>query len=80
MKYKDEKKHGDGHMSKEKHMSHKGADQGDMSPVVEDFQRPTKDFSQEGFSKTLQYIERKDKLNSKQASTIRKDGYEGRYS
>lgn len=53
---------------------------GDMSPHVEDYQKPESDFSQEGFSKTLEYIERKDKFEKKEASGIKKQAYQGRYS
>ena len=80
MKYKDEKKHGDGHMSKEKHMSHKGHEQGDMSPVVDDYQKPMKDYSQSGFSKTTEYVERQDAFQAKEATEIKKQDYKGRYS
>ena len=61
-------------------MAHKGYSQGDMSPVVEDYQRPLKSFSQEGFSKTTEYVERQDKHIDKAASDIRKQAYLGRYS
>ena len=70
----------DGHMGKESKMSHKGHTQGDMSPMVEDFQRPEKDFSQKGFSKTTEYIERRDKFEGKNAKDIEKQAYQGRYS
>lgn len=61
-------------------MKNAGLKQGDMSPHVEDYQRPLKSFSQEGFSKTDAYIERQDKHVDKAASDIRKQAYEGRYS
>lgn len=61
-------------------MSHKGYKQGDMSPTVEDYQRPSKSFSQEGFSKTTEYVERQDRHQDKAASDIRKQAYNGRYS
>lgn len=61
-------------------MSHAGYMQGDMSPKVKDYQRPKSDFSQEGFSKTLEYVERQDKHQKKAAHDIRKQGYMGRYS
>lgn len=67
-------------MKKEGRMAHKGHAQGDMSPVVEDYQRPSKSFSQEGFSKTTQYVERQDKHQDAAASDIRKQAYNGRYS
>ena len=61
-------------------MSRAGYVQGDMSPKVEDYQKPTSDFSQEGFSKTLDYIERQDAYQRKEAKDINKQGYKGRYS
>lgn len=61
-------------------MAMRGHDQGDMSPSVKDFQRPEKVFSQEGFSKTLDYIERQNNFTGKEASTIDKQAYKGRYS
>lgn len=61
-------------------MSKAGYRQGDMSPHVEDFQKPHKDFSQSGFSKTDEYIERQDRFQSRESHGISKQGYEGRYS
>ena len=61
-------------------MAHKGYNQGDMSPKVEDYQKPTKDFNEAGFSKTTQYIERRDKHEAKQASQMRSQHYQGRYN
>jgi hypothetical protein len=57
-----------------------GKIQGDMTPHVEDYQKPAGDYSQEGFSKTTQYIERQDKFQKKEANEIKKQGYQGRYS
>lgn len=54
--------------------------QGEMSPHVKDYQKPSKDFSQEGFSKTLEYVERQDAFQHKEAKGIEKQGYRGRYS
>jgi hypothetical protein len=65
---------------KETGMAKKGYVQGEMSPTVEDYQKPAKDFSQEGFSKTLEYVERQDKFQGKMAKDIEKQGYVGRYS
>lgn len=62
------------------HLAMKGKNQGDMSPTVESMQAPEKDFSQSGFSKTLDYIERQDRMRGKEASDIRKQAYVGRYS
>lgn len=61
-------------------MSKAGYVQGDMSPRVEDYQKPAKDFSQEGFSKTLDYVERQDAFQGKEAASMRKQAYKGRYS
>lgn len=65
---------------KEKLGFKKGATQGDMSPMVESYQQPEAVFSQEGFSRTTDYIERKDAQQKKMASDIRKQGYKGRYN
>lgn len=61
-------------------MAMAGLNQGDMSPRIKDYQKPENDFSQDGFSKTLNYIERQDKLQSNEASTVEKQAYHGRYS
>lgn len=61
-------------------MSKAGYVQGNMSPHVEDYQKPMKDFSQEGFSKTLEYVERQDRFQGKEAHEIEKQSYKGRYS
>ncbi len=61
-------------------MAKAGYVQGDMSPKVEDYQKPAKDFSQEGFSKTLDYVERQDAFQAREASGIKKQAYKGRYS
>jgi hypothetical protein len=61
-------------------MAMKGLDQGNMEPHLKDYQRPEKVFSQEGFSKTLEYIERQNNFTGKEASRIEKQAYMGRYS
>lgn len=61
-------------------MKSEGNEPGDMKPHVEDYQRPSSDFSQEGFSKTLDYISRQDKHQATQANKIKKESYNGRYS
>lgn len=61
-------------------MSRAGYVQGDMSPRVEDYQKPSSDFSQEGFSKTTEYVERQDAFQKKEAHDIKKQAYKGRYS
>lgn len=61
-------------------MHKKGYTQGDMKPHVEDYQRPEKDYSQTGFSKTTDYIERQDAFQGKEAKKIKSHSYKGRYS
>ena len=61
-------------------MGHAGYTQGDMSPHVKDYQKPASDFSQEGFSKTTDYIERRDAFEAAESREIKKQAYKGRYS
>lgn len=61
-------------------MNHKGYVQGDMEPHVVDYQKPSKDYSQEGFSKTTEYMERQDAFQGKEAKEVEKQAYKGRYS
>ena len=61
-------------------MNKAGYTQGDMNPKVENYQKPESDFSQAGFSKTDEYIERQDAFQKREAHEIRKQGYKGRYS
>lgn len=61
-------------------MSKAGYTQGDMSPKVENYQRPSSNYSQEGFSKTTDYIERNDAYVAREAGEVRKQAYKGRYS
>lgn len=65
-------------MSKE--MAKMGYMQGDMKPVVEDFHKPEDEYSQRGFSKTTDYIERQNKFQHKEAKEVEKQAYMGRYS
>ena len=65
---------------KEGKMGHKGYKQGDMSPHVDDMQRPMKNYAEEGFSKTTSYVERHNAFEGKEASQIKKQPYKGRYS
>ncbi len=58
----------------------KGYDQGSMSPVVENCQKPASNFSQADFMKTNEYISRQDKFVAKEAGAIKKQDYKGRYS
>jgi hypothetical protein len=61
-------------------MSKKGYEQGDMKPTVESYQKPEKDFSQRGFNKTTEYVERQDKRQAGMAKDVNKQAYSGRYS
>ena len=61
-------------------MAMAGLNQGDMNPRVKDYQKPEKDYSQEGFSKTLDYVERQNNFQAEEASTVEKQAYHGRYS
>ena len=61
-------------------MSKAGYTQGDMSPKVEDYQKPEKDFAERGFSKTTEYMERQDKHQGMMEKGISKQHYQGRYS
>lgn len=61
-------------------MSKAGYTQGDMSPHVEDYQKPEKDFAERGFNKTTEYVERQDKRQSEMSKDVNKQSYQGRYS
>lgn len=61
-------------------MAKAGYAQGDMSPVVEDYQSPMASFSQEGFSKTTEYVARKDAQQNRMSSDVKKQAFKGRYS
>lgn len=61
-------------------MSKAGYAQGDMSPHVEDYEKPEKDFAERGFSKTTEYIERQDKRQSGMCGKLKSQAYQGRYS
>ena len=63
-----------------KNMAKEGYVQGDMKAVTEDIQKPDSNFSQRGFSKTLEYTERHDAFDGKEAKEIEKQDYKGRYS
>lgn len=65
---------------KEKLGFKKGANQGDMNPMVESYQKPESNYSQSGFSKTTDYIERQDAFVGKESAEFRKQDYKGRYS
>ena len=57
-----------------------GKNQGDMSPKVEDYQRPGSVYSQEGFNSTTEYVARNNARQSSEASEIKKQAHKGRYS
>lgn len=57
-----------------------GVNQGDMQPHVEDYSMNPKDFSQEGFSRTLDYIERQDAFVARESADIKRQSYKGRYN
>lgn len=61
-------------------MNKMGYTQGNMSPHVEDYQKPMSDYSQKDFNKTLEYVNRQDKFQAKEASAIKRQDYKGRYS
>lgn len=61
-------------------MAMAGLNQGDMNPRIKDYQKPSRDYSQEDFSKTLNYIERQNNFQGTEASTVEKQAYKGRYS
>ena len=82
--------HSHSHHSKHHSMEHAGHghdgfamkshEQGNMSPHLEEYQKPSSDFSQEGFSKTLEYVERQNSFQAREAGEIKKQDYKGRYS
>ena len=61
-------------------MAKAGYAQGDMSPHVADYQKPHAAYSQEGFNKTTEYVERQDAHQVRAAKDIEKQAYKGRYS
>ncbi len=61
-------------------MGKKGYAQGDMAPKVSDYQKPMSAFSQAGFTKTDEYIERQDMHQKQMARDVEKQAYKGRYS
>jgi hypothetical protein len=61
-------------------MAKAGYTQGDMSPKIDDFQKPMDCFPESGFSKTTEYVERQDKFQHEMSKDIKKQQYKGRYS
>lgn len=59
---------------------HLGDKQGNMSPHVEDYQRPHSTYSQQFMSKTTQYVERQNRIQNENAKDIEDKAYKGRYS
>lgn len=66
-------------MSKESKMAKKGEAQGNMAPVVDDFQPQSSAYFMKDPNKTTEYIERRDKIEGKQAGKVRSMEYKGRY-
>jgi hypothetical protein len=61
-------------------MAMKGVDQGDMSPHIKDYQKPEGEFAERGFSKTLEYVQRQDRMQGGMSKGLNKQSYNGRYS
>lgn len=61
-------------------MNKKGYNQGDMSPKVEDYQKPMSSYSQSQPGDTTNYISRQNSMVTGEASQIKKQNYKGRYS
>lgn len=66
-------------MHKEEYMSHKGHTQGDMSPVVEQYQAKDASYAGHQAGKTVEYIERTDRRVDHDAGKVRSNSYKGRY-
>ena len=60
-------------------MKEKGYKQGDMSPEVKDYQPKSASYSQSDANKTTEYVSRRDKIQEKVASGLKKQAYKGRY-
>ncbi len=60
-------------------MNHgRGSEPGDMNPKVDDYQASSSEYA--GMqNKTLDYIPRRDRLQTKEAKDIDKQAYKGRY-
>lgn len=61
-------------------MAKAGYTQGDMSPKIESYQKPEKDFAERGFSKTTEYVERQNRMQAGMEKGLSKQSYMGRYS
>jgi hypothetical protein len=60
-------------------MNREGYDQGNMSPKVESYQRPSGSLAGNQPGKTVDYIARQNAMVNKEASDVRKQDYKGRY-
>lgn len=61
-------------------MSKAGYVQGDMSPHVEDYQRPASTYAEHQYGTTTEYIARQDRQLNGEAKQLRSHSYKGRYS
>lgn len=61
-------------------MNKKGYKQGDMTPTVEDYQKPESSYPERQAGKTTEYISRQDKRQNEMSKDISKQHYKGRYS
>lgn len=61
-------------------MNMAGADQGDMSPHVESYQKPIGCYPEKQFGTTLNYEERHNRFEEHEAHQVEKQHYRGRYS
>lgn len=61
-------------------MAKKGYVQGDMSPTVENYQKPDSLYSQSFMNQTTDYIARRNSFDGKEAKEVRQQAYKGRYS
>lgn len=60
-------------------MKGKGYVQGNMSPDVKDYQPKMSSYADNQPNKTTEYVSRRDKIQDKMASGIKKQEYKGRY-
>ena len=57
----------------------KGYKQGDMSPQVEDYQKPESCYSQKYDQAPLNYVERQDRIQMDESKKLRGEAFKGRY-
>lgn len=57
-----------------------GYNQGDMKPVVKDYQSPERTYSQMYDQATTDYISRQDKICEKESGKLRNEKFKGRYT